>query len=72
MQYAYALFIGHERNHLSVLRYVERLHVPRNVRGQVLRLLRCQINVGQPVKLRILVRGDVNPLAVFAEPSFAI
>src|SRR5882762_7284548 len=67
-----SLFVGQERNHLSVLRHVEPLHVPRNARREVLRLLRCQIDVGQPVKFRILVRRDVNPFAILAEPSFAI
>src|SRR6266853_1642182 len=67
-----AFFVRHERNHFSVMCQIERFDVPCNVRRQVLRLLRQQIQVSQPVEFRILVRGDVNPLAILAEPSFAI
>src|SRR5207245_6620925 len=64
MQHAHAVVVRDEGQPLSVPRQVEILNAPGEIAREISELLRREVEVPEPVKLRIAVRRDVQPLPV--------
>ena len=69
MQNTHSGLVGHKCDSPPVMRQPEPVDVPGDFRRQILRLFRGQIEIGQPLKLRVSVCCDVNAPAVLAELS---
>src|SRR5262249_7615634 len=60
------------RNRATIFADIEIVYIPLDVGSQILRLQRGQIEVRQPLELRIAIGGGVEALAVLAELRVAI
>src|SRR5215471_13036870 len=71
VQRAESIFIDRVGNHVPIVREMSAFDVPGMI-GQIARLFRGQFDIGDALKLIVAVAGDINPLAVGAEPDGAI
>src|SRR5580658_5592120 len=67
-----AVLIGSKGQRLAVIAESELIDIPLDIRGEIDRLHRSEVNIGEPLELRFSIGGGVEAFAIFIEGTAAI